>query len=103
MYNKCVVFLRKRLSILDLFEGHSSGRSGHIFGASASPRPLTKYVAMSPSSVVHGGQYDTKCVTLEWLLHAAFMADEIWGDMLCPAHRIVQPTAVPGTGTSLQQ
>ena len=34
--------------------------SGHIFGASASPRSLTKKLAMSPSSTVHGGQHDTK-------------------------------------------
>ena len=40
---------------------------------------------MSPSSTVHGGQHDTKNVTLELLLHAAFVADEIWGFMLEPA------------------
>ena len=44
---------------------------------------------MSPSSTVHGGQHDTKYiyiyVTFELLLHAAFVADEIWGDMLEPA------------------
>ena len=40
---------------------------------------------MSPSSTVHGGQHDTKCVTFELLLHAGFVADEIWGDMLEPA------------------
>ena len=34
--------------------------SGHLFGASASPRSLTKKMAMSPSSTVHGGQQDTK-------------------------------------------
>ena len=53
--------------------------SGHIFGASASPRSLTKNLAMSPSATVHGGQHDTKYVTFELLLHAAFMADEILG------------------------
>ena len=37
---------------------------------------------MSPSSIAHGGQYDTKYVTFEYLLHAAFVADEIWGFML---------------------
>ena len=73
--------------------------SGHIFGAIASPiaspRSLTKKVALSPSSTVHGGQHDTKYVAFELLLHAAFVADEIWGDMLEPActavvgHRIV--------------
>ena len=36
------------------------GWSGHIFAASARPRASTKKLAMLPSSVVHGGQYDTK-------------------------------------------
>ena len=40
---------------------------------------------MPLSSAVHGGQYDTKYVTVELLLHAAFAADEIWGFMLEPA------------------
>ena len=40
---------------------------------------------MSPSSTVHGGQQHTKCVTFELVLHAAFVADEIWGDTLEPA------------------
>ena len=39
---------------------------------------------MSPSSTVHGGQHDTKCV-LELLLHVAFVADEIWCAKLEPA------------------
>ena len=30
----------------------------------ASPRPRTKKLAMSPSSTVHGGQYDTHYVTI---------------------------------------
>ena len=51
--------------------------SGHIFGASASPRSLTKKLPMSPSSTAHGGQYDIKYVTFEYLLHAAFVADKI--------------------------
>ena len=34
---------------------------------------------MSPSSTLHDGQYDTKYVTFEWLLRAAFM-DKNWGD-----------------------
>ena len=61
--------------------------SGHIFGASASPRSLTKKMAVSPSSTVHGGQHDTKNATFELLMHAAFVADEIWGFMLEPARR----------------
>ena len=59
--------------------------SGHVFGAGASPRSLTKKLAMSPSSTVDGGQHDTKYVTFELLLHAAFEADEIRGVMLVPA------------------
>ena len=44
---------------------------------------------MSPSfTVVHGGQHmiPNMYVTFEWLLllHAAFVADEIWGGMLEP-------------------
>ena len=42
-------------------------------------------MAMSPSSTVHGGQHDTKYVTFELLMHAAFLADDIWGVMLEPA------------------
>ena len=40
---------------------------------------------MSPSSTVHGGQHDTKYVTFQFLMHAAFVADEIGGFMLEPA------------------
>ena len=60
--------------------------SGHIFGASAIPtnRSLTKKMAMPPSSTVHGGQHDTKYVTFELLMHAALVADEIWGFILEP-------------------
>ena len=36
---------------------------------------------MSPSSTVHG-QYDTKYVTFEELLHVAFVADTVWSDEL---------------------
>ena len=76
-------FLPKRLIILYRFEG--LWWSGHIFDASASPRSLNKKQAMSPSSTVHGGQYDTTYVTVELILHAALVADEIWDDMLEPA------------------
>lgn len=41
---------------------------------------------MSPSSTVHGGQYETKYGTLEILSHAAFVTDESWRDMPEPAH-----------------
>ena len=55
--------------------------SGYIFGASASPSSLTKKLAMSPSSTVHGGQHGTKYVTFELVMRAAFVADEFW--VLC--------------------
>ena len=42
-------------------------------------------MAMPPSSTVHGGQHDTEYVTFESLLHAAFVADDIWGFVLEPA------------------
>ena len=49
---------------------------------------------MAPSSAVHGDQHETKCVTFELLMHAAFVADEIWGDMLEPARRITLSIAL---------
>ena len=59
--------------------------SGHFFGVSARPRSFTKKMAMSPSSTVYGGQHDTKYVTFELPMHAAFVVDEIWGFMPEPA------------------
>ena len=43
---------------------------------------------MPPSSTVHSGQCDTKYVIVELLLHAAFVADEVWGFMLEPARTV---------------
>ena len=77
-YCKCLALLTS----LNACDG-----SGHIFGASTSPRSLTKKLDMSPPSTVHGGQHDTTYVTFELLLHAAFMADEIRGFMLESARR----------------
>ena len=37
---------------------------------------------MSPSSTFHGGQHDTHYVTFELLMHAAFVADEIFGGVI---------------------
>ena len=51
-------------------------------------------MAMSPSSTVHGGQHDTKYVTFELLMHAAFVADEILGFMLEPARMTSMYNAV---------
>ena len=62
--------------------------SGRIFGGSASPRSSTKKLAMSLFCTVHGGQHDTKYVTFELLMHAAFVAGEIWGFMLEPARSV---------------
>ena len=55
--------------------------------------PQTKKMAMSPSSTVHGGQHDTRCMTFELLMHAAFVADEIWVVMPEPA-RIRKPFGI---------
>ena len=52
-------------------------------------------MAMSPSTV-HGGQHDTKYVAFELLMHAAFVADEIWGFMPEPA-RIIRILVYWGT------
>ena len=76
-------FLRKRLAIIDLFEGCDWSR--YISGASASPRPFTNKMGMSPSSTVHGGHHDTRYATFELLMLAAFVAGEIWGCMPEPA------------------
>ena len=66
---------------------------GTHFGANAIPRSLTKKLAMSPSSTVHGGQHDTKYVTFELLLHAAFVADEFRDFMLEPARTSISDAA----------
>ena len=46
---------------------------------------LTTKLAMSPSSTVHGGQYDTKYVPSVKPLHAASVTDTFWGVSLEPA------------------
>ena len=51
------------------------------FSAPSRPRSLTKKLAVSPSSTSHRGQHDAKYVAFELLLHAVFVADEIWGDI----------------------
>ena len=45
---------------------------GHVFATSANPRSGKKKVVISPSFTVRGGEYDTKCVTIEWMVQAAF-------------------------------
>ena len=49
--------------------------------------PSRKKVAMPPFSTVHGGQHNTKPVTFELMLRAAFVADKICYDMLEPARK----------------
>ena len=68
----------------------------------AALKGLTTKLAMSLSFTVHGRQHDTKYVTFELLLHAAFVADEIWGFMLEPARTLrykytEKRLAIPGT------
>ena len=40
---------------------------------------LNKNLAMSPSSSVRCGQYDTTYTTIGWVLREAFADDRIWG------------------------
>ena len=56
-WKKMLSFLRKRLAIIDLFEGCDWSR--YISGASASPRPFTNKMGMSPSSTVHDDMHNT--------------------------------------------
>ena len=78
---KKTVFLRKRLTIIDLLK--ACGRWGHVFATtSASPTgvgPKQKnWLRMStPPTAAHGGQHDTTSnrVTFEQLLKAAFVGE----------------------------
>ena len=54
----------------------------------AALKGLTTKLAMSLSFTVHGRQHDTKYVTFELLLHAAFVAGEISGFMREPARTL---------------
>ena len=69
--------LRKRLTIIVFFEVIWSVGVG--FRRYCQFEVQNKKMAMSPSSTVHGGRYETKYVTFEYLLHAAFVADTILG------------------------
>ena len=48
------------------------------------PQPK-KLATLLSSTVVHGGQHDTKYVTFDLIMNAAFVADEVRGFMLDPA------------------
>ena len=56
-----------------MISSNACDRSGHTLGASATVLALTKKLAVSPSSTVHGGQHDTEYVAFEMLLRAAFI------------------------------
>ena len=51
---------------------------------------------MSPSSTVHGGQYDTKYMTCEYLLQAAFVGGRISVVYLEPACSYILRAAEQG-------
>ena len=59
--------------------------SGHIFDDSASPRSLTKNWLCHPLPLFMAVSMIPKYLAFESLMHAAFVADEIWGFMLEPA------------------
>lgn len=54
--------------------------SGNSLGRSASPRPLTKQLAISSLLNIRSFHYVTKYVTFGFLLHGAFVADEIYSN-----------------------
>ena len=54
----------------------------HTFSSLAPVLGPQQKKAMSASFAVDGGQQDTKSVTFELLMNAAFVADAIWGFML---------------------
>ena len=58
-------FLRKRLTIIGLFEGMCSVGTRFRRLAPVLGPELFLLLAMSPSSTVHGGQYDTTYVAFE--------------------------------------
>ena len=62
--------------------------SGHIFGAS----PVLVPHHDSGYLTVHVGEHDTKYVTFELLMHAAFVADEV--GVLC-LNQLVPPASAP--------
>ena len=59
--------------------------SRHIFVHSATATALDENPAMSPSSSVHCGQYDTLYATIGCVLRKAFADDTILGDKREPA------------------
>ena len=71
---KMLFSLRKRLTIIDLFEGLWS--VGTRFRHQRQSQVLNrKQLATLPYSTVHGGQFDTKYVTFEQTMQAAFAGE----------------------------
>ena len=62
--------------------------SRHIFVHSATVMALNQYLAMSPSSSVHCGQYDTRYATIGCVLRKAFADDTILGVHREPARNM---------------
>ena len=75
--------LGKSLNIIEEHEGLSLVDTS--FAPRDSPRPLNKKLAMSPSSIGHGGQHDTKYSPFDWILRVAFAEEKIWGGLCEPA------------------
>ena len=100
-YRQCLSLLLTSLKVCDW--------PGHIFGASASSRPLTKKLAMSPSTTVEEFMPVSMMPNIMWhaascyvLLHPSFGADEIWSFMLKPA-REWNPCCFPAIITNAQE
>ena len=70
------------LEIVFPFQNNLKGAdwSRHVFVHSATATALHKNPAMSPSSSVHCGQYDTTYATIGGTLQEALADDTIWGD-----------------------
>ena len=90
-----IIFLPTVNARLSLTSLKACDWSGHIFGASASPRSLTKKkLAMPPHYACRGGQHVWYQVPNMWYsscycMRHSFVADEIWDFMLEPARTYV--------------
>ena len=67
------------------------------FAPRDSPRSLKKKLAMSPSSIGHGGQYNnTKYSPFDWILRAAFAGESFFflREPACKAHFLQAVTLI---------
>ena len=80
----CKLGLEFVFFISEQFKGRSLW-SRQIFVHSATAMALNKNPAMSPSSSIHCGQYDTTYATIGDILRKAFADDTILGDESVPA------------------